>query len=90
MLFCSTGSIQKRAEALHQYLASPEAGVEGKKLNFIGHSMGGLDVRHLITNIRPTEYTPVSLTTISTPHRGSPFMDWCNVSVLLRDSPRSP
>ncbi|KIL67755.1 hypothetical protein M378DRAFT_177045 [Amanita muscaria Koide BX008] len=25
----------------------------------------------------PTDYTPLSLTTISTPHRGSPFMDWC-------------
>ncbi|KAF5369406.1 hypothetical protein D9758_002628 [Tetrapyrgos nigripes] len=23
------------------------------------------------------DYTPLSLTTISTPHRGSPFMDWC-------------
>ncbi|PWN98902.1 alpha/beta-hydrolase, partial [Tilletiopsis washingtonensis] len=43
--------------------------------------MGGLDARHLITNIRPTEYHPVSMTSISTPHRGSPFMDWCNANV---------
>lgn len=35
--------------------------------------------RHLISHIKPTEYTPLSLTTISTPHRGSPFMDWCAV-----------
>ncbi|KAN0059995.1 hypothetical protein ACQY0O_007968 [Thecaphora frezii] len=78
-----TGSIQERAEALHRFLCSEEAGVRGKKLNFIGHSMGGLDVRHLITNIKPKpeEYIPISLTTISTPHRGSPFMDWCNANI---------
>ncbi|TKY84599.1 hypothetical protein EX895_006501 [Sporisorium graminicola] len=78
-----TGSIQERAESLHKFLISDEAGVRGKKLNFVAHSMGGLDVRHLLTHIRPKpqEYTPVSLTTISTPHRGSPFMDWCNANI---------
>lgn len=79
----ATGSIKERAESLHQFLLSDEAGVRGKKLNFIGHSMGGLDVRHLLTHIRPKpqEYQPVSLTSISTPHRGSPFMDWCNANI---------
>jgi triacylglycerol lipase len=48
----------------------------------MAHSMGGLDGRHLITHIRPTEYVPLSLTSISTPHRGSPFMDWCAVSLI--------
>ncbi|SJX63775.1 related to TGL2-triacylglycerol lipase [Sporisorium reilianum f. sp. reilianum] len=78
-----TGSIQERAESLHKFLTSDEADVRGKKLNFVAHSMGGLDVRHLLTHIRPKpeEYTPVSLTTISTPHRGSPFMDWCNANI---------
>ncbi|KAJ1022517.1 hypothetical protein NDA16_003506 [Ustilago loliicola] len=78
-----TGSIQERAESLHKFLVSDEAGVRGQKLNFVAHSMGGLDVRHLLTHIRPKpeEYTPVSLTTISTPHRGSPFMDWCNANI---------
>lgn len=43
---------------------------------------GGLDCRHLITHIQPKDpfYKPVSLTTVCTPHRGSPFMDWCRVS----------
>ena len=79
----STGSIKERAEALHEFLCSPQAGMRGRKLHFIGHSMGGLDARYLISNIRPTpdEYTPLTLTTISTPHRGSPFMDWCNANV---------
>lgn len=79
----ATGSIKERAESLHEFLMSDEAGVRGKKLNFIAHSMGGLDVRHLLAHIRPQphEYQPVSLTTISTPHRGSPFMDWCNANI---------
>ncbi|KAK0564053.1 hypothetical protein OC844_001894 [Tilletia horrida] len=78
-----TGSIQARAEALHKFLCSPEAGVQGQDLNLVGHSMGGLDARHLISNIRPTreQYRPVSLTTICTPHHGSPFMDWCNANI---------
>ncbi|KAF7799445.1 hypothetical protein EIP86_010680 [Pleurotus ostreatoroseus] len=49
----------------------------GQSINFLAHSMGGLDCRHLISHLKPTEYKPVSLTTIATPHRGSPFMDWC-------------
>lgn len=54
---------------------------KGVGVNFVAHSMGGLDCRHLISNIRPTEYTPLSLTTIATPHRGSPFMDWCAANI---------
>ncbi|KAI9226925.1 MAG: Alpha/Beta hydrolase protein [Piptocephalis tieghemiana] len=45
-------------------------------VNFVAHSMGGLDCRHLITHLRSSAYIPRSLTTIATPHRGSPFMDW--------------
>lgn len=42
---------------------------------------GGLDCRHLITHVQPMcpVYEPVSLTTVCSPHRGSPFMDWCQV-----------
>jgi len=39
--------------------------------------MGGLDCRHLISQLRPTSYRPISLTTLSTPHQGSSFMDFC-------------
>lgn len=78
-----TGAIADRAEALHKYLCSEEAGIKGKQVNFIGHSMGGLDARYLISVLKPApeEYTPISLTSLSTPHRGSPFMDWCNANV---------
>jgi triacylglycerol esterase/lipase EstA (alpha/beta hydrolase family) len=47
------------------------------EVNFLAHSMGGLDCRHLITHISPQQYRPISLTTLSTPHRGSSFMDFC-------------
>ncbi|KAI0754565.1 Alpha/Beta hydrolase protein [Daedaleopsis nitida] len=70
----STGSVSSRAENLDRFLRerAPARGV-----NFLAHSMGGLDCRYLITHIKPEDYVPLSLTTIATPHRGSPFMDWC-------------
>lgn len=71
----STGAIAERANVLHREL---ERRLErNTRVNFLAHSMGGLDCRHLITHIRPESYKPVSLTTLSCPHRGSPFMDWC-------------
>ncbi|KAH8822564.1 alpha beta-hydrolase [Flagelloscypha sp. PMI_526] len=70
----STGSIQSRAEKLHQELGRT---VHGRGVNLLAHSMGGLDCRHLISHIKPTDYAPLSLMSICTPHRGSPFMDWC-------------
>ena len=73
-----TGSIQSRAARLDEQLQSH---ARGRGINFLAHSMGGLDCRHLISHIRPAEYAPLSLTCISTPHRGSPFMDWCAVSL---------
>lgn len=70
----STGTIQSRAQVLHETLerASPNG-----KVNLLAHSMGGLDCRYLISHHRDRTYQPLSLTTLSTPHRGSPFMDWC-------------
>ncbi|EPQ54812.1 alpha/beta-hydrolase [Gloeophyllum trabeum ATCC 11539] len=70
----ATGSIASRAENLDRALKDR---ARGKGINFMAHSMGGLDCRHLISHIKPRDYTPVSLTTVATPHRGSPFMDWC-------------
>ncbi|XP_006462437.1 hypothetical protein AGABI2DRAFT_186349 [Agaricus bisporus var. bisporus H97] len=69
-----TGSIASRAARLDEQLKSK---AKGQCVNMLAHSMGGLDSRYLITHLRPTEYTPLSLMSVSTPHRGSPFMDWC-------------
>jgi Putative serine esterase (DUF676) len=61
------------------------------EVNFLAHSMGGLDCRQLITHINPTEYHPVSLTTLATPHRGSSFMDFCREYLGVgRLSPKKP
>ncbi|KAF9562676.1 alpha/beta-hydrolase [Agrocybe pediades] len=73
-----TGSITQRANKLDEQLRV-RAG--GRGVNFLAHSMGGLDCRHLISHIQPKEYVPLSLTSISTPHRGSPFMDWCATNI---------
>ncbi|KAJ7326353.1 Alpha/Beta hydrolase protein [Mycena albidolilacea] len=75
-----TGSIVSRSEALNQQLQTK---AHGRGVNFLAHSMGGLDCRHLISHIKPTEYVPLSLTSIGTPHRGSPFMDWCAENIGL-------
>ncbi|THH27656.1 hypothetical protein EUX98_g6536 [Antrodiella citrinella] len=79
-----TGSIASRSESLDRLLQNR---VAGRAVNFMAHSMGGLDCRHLISHIKPTDYTPVSLTTIGTPHRGSPFMDWCTNNLGLGKLP---
>ena len=71
-----TGSIASRAKNLDRLLQEK---ARGRGINFMAHSMGGLDCRYLITHVQPSDYIPLSLTTISTPHRGSPFMDWCAV-----------
>ena len=76
----STGSIASRAQTLHKFLQSKAI---GRGVNFLGHSMGGLDCRHLISHFNPTDYSPLSLTTVGTPHRGSPFMDWCQENIGL-------
>ncbi|KAG4305864.1 hypothetical protein PORY_000774 [Pneumocystis oryctolagi] len=70
----STGTIAQRAKELSKQLSSM---VKGKRVNLVAHSMGGLDCRYLLSKHLYTNFYPVSLTTLSCPHRGSPFMDWC-------------
>ena len=41
----------------------------------IGHSMGGLDARYMVSRLGMAERVK-SLTTVATPHRGSAFADW--------------
>jgi triacylglycerol lipase len=67
-----TGGVQERAEQLKAFLDrySP-----GEPVHMIAHSMGGLDSRYLISRLGFGSRV-LSLTTIGTPHRGSPFADW--------------
>eukprot|EP01119_Soliformovum_irregulare_P019046 TRINITY_DN5960_c0_g1_i2.p2 TRINITY_DN5960_c0_g1~~TRINITY_DN5960_c0_g1_i2.p2 ORF type:complete len:161 (-),score=35.55 TRINITY_DN5960_c0_g1_i2:92-574(-) len=48
---------------------------DAKKVHLIAHSMGGLDARYYISMLGGNEHV-YSLTTLSTPHRGSPNADY--------------
>ncbi len=69
----ASASIEQRAVALMRDI---KAKARGKTVNIIAHSMGGLDSRHLISNLKPWDLEIKSLTTIATPHRGSSFADF--------------
>jgi triacylglycerol lipase len=47
----------------------------GEPVHVIAHSMGGLDARYMISKLDMAG-SVLSLTTLGTPHRGSPFADW--------------
>ncbi|TGO88917.1 hypothetical protein BPOR_0134g00040 [Botrytis porri] len=70
----ASGSIEERAAALGEDIA---AKANGKSVNIIAHSMGGLDARFMISRLQPPNVEVLSLTTIATPHRGSAFADYC-------------
>jgi triacylglycerol lipase len=66
-----THSIEQRAEQLRQTIGRWTS----EPVNIIGHSMGGLDARFLISKLDMADRV-ASLTTIATPHHGSSFADW--------------
>lgn len=66
----SISSTAGRAEALVQDLDS----IPEKRVNLIAHSRGGLDVRYAISRLGLANRV-ASLTTIATPHRGTPIAD---------------
>ncbi|KAF9356611.1 hypothetical protein BGX26_005001 [Mortierella sp. AD094] len=66
--------IQQRAERLQEYIEHTVP--HGSEVNLIAHSMGGLDCRYLISHIKSPHFKVRSLTTLATPHRGSPFADY--------------
>jgi triacylglycerol lipase len=63
-------SISLRAEQLARQVESLRA----ERVNIIAHSMGGLDARYAITHLGLHDRV-ASLTTIGTPHRGTPLAD---------------
>ncbi len=65
-----TASIEKRAE----HLAAAIRDAPGRRVNVIAHSMGGLDARYAISKLGLRKKV-ASLTTIGTPHRGTPVAD---------------
>ncbi|KXX77892.1 Lipase 2 [Madurella mycetomatis] len=67
-----SGSIEKRAAKLAEDI---EAQAQGRSVNIVAHSMGGLDARYMISQLRPAGIDVRSLITVATPHHGSPFAD---------------
>ncbi|HUL36472.1 MAG TPA: hypothetical protein VLW47_02210 [Thermodesulfobacteriota bacterium] len=71
--------VEVRAQDLNNYINAVLVEERAEKVNIIAHSMGGLDSRHMMFNGRSSDRIHeriASLTTISTPHEGSPFADW--------------
>ncbi|WWC87704.1 uncharacterized protein L201_002596 [Kwoniella dendrophila CBS 6074] len=79
----ATSSIKDRAKILEEFISEK---YPGREVNLVAHSMGGLDCRYLISELRPKAFKPISLTTISTPHRGSPFADFFIDKLIGKDT----
>ncbi len=70
--------IEHRAERLKRIIIHVLQVTGARKVHLIAHSMGGLDARHMMFNDRERDRIHekiASLTTISTPHEGSPQAD---------------
>jgi triacylglycerol lipase len=74
-----TGSIATRAVELKAFIRKE---VGQRAVHVVGHSLGGLDGRFLISRLG-METQVRSLTTLGTPHRGTAFADW-GISRLAR------
>jgi triacylglycerol lipase len=66
----AAASIATRAASLGAVVAA----TEGKRVNVIAHSMGGLDARYAISRLGLGKRIG-ALVTVGTPHRGSPVAD---------------
>ncbi len=67
--------VETRAQDLTREINKILATTGHEKVHIIGHSMGGLDARHMIVN-HAMAHKVASLTTIGTPHLGTSVADW--------------
>ncbi|MCB1309931.1 MAG: lipase [Leptospiraceae bacterium] len=79
----AAGSNESRAAELKSKILYWMAANNYSKVHLFGHSQGGLDTRYMISNLGMSSKVR-TLTTISSPHRGSPIADL--VEGLLPDS----
>ncbi|MEP6849596.1 MAG: alpha/beta fold hydrolase [Acidobacteriota bacterium] len=71
-----SGDVELRAKQLKTEIEKFLSNQPGQdKVHIIGHSMGGLDARHMIVSHGMAEKV-ASMTTIGTPHLGTSFADW--------------
>jgi triacylglycerol lipase len=76
-----TGSVSLRAAQLARQVES----IRAERVNIIAHSMGGLDARYAITHLG-LHSRVASLTTIGTPHHGTPIAD--SSAMFIGDWPK--
>jgi triacylglycerol lipase len=67
--------VEQRSQDLRREVSNVMSLRGADKVHIIGHSMGGLDARHMIVNHDMADRV-ASVTTIGTPHKGSSFADW--------------
>ncbi len=65
--------VEKRADELNAFIKKE---IEEEMVHLVCHSMGGLDARLLASKLDQKDRI-ISITTIATPHHGTPFADWC-------------
>jgi triacylglycerol lipase len=71
-----TAGIETRARQLKEIILRQLDVLGRDKVLVIGHSMGGLDARYMISRLGMARNVS-ALLTITAPHRGSPVADWC-------------
>lgn len=68
------GGVERRAADLKRGIGRVLAGSRASKVHVIAHSMGGLDTRYAVARLGMADRV-ASLTTVGTPHHGSPYAD---------------
>jgi triacylglycerol lipase len=71
-------SIAHRAEQLKQSILKQLDGLgrPNERVIVIGHSLGGLDARYMLSKLDMADRV-AALVTITSPHHGTPYADWC-------------
>ncbi|MEW6302398.1 MAG: alpha/beta fold hydrolase [Verrucomicrobiota bacterium] len=69
------GGISERSRQLTEQVEAILARTQRPKVHIIGHSMGGLDARHMIVDAPGMSEKIATLTTIGTPHLGTTWAD---------------
>jgi triacylglycerol lipase len=80
-----TAGVERRAKQLKQWMLDNRKSWNSQPVVLVAHSLGGLDARYMLRRLDMAKHVR-ALVTICTPHRGSPWADWCveNVGRRLR------